>query len=132
MIEPATYYGYDDQQNVIVHGTAEDASNYINPEEVQKAVENLMKVFEEQMNKIATNLTKIGEDASQAIIVQGASMDATVEDAAASIRQLPDGILGDIESLKDVAITVRNQIQQAKNDELYNAIASYSGVTQIR
>lgn len=132
MVGPATYYGYDDKQNLIVHGTAEDANNYINPEEVQAALENLMVVFEEQMNKIATNLTKIGEDAGQAIIVQGASMEGTVEDAAAQIRQIPDGILGEVENLKEIAISIRNEIQQIKNDDMYNAIASYSGVTQIK
>lgn len=132
MVAPATYYGYDENQNCIVTGSAEDATQYINPEEVQDAIENLQQVVEEQMNKIVTKLTNISDDAGQAVIIQGAKMTGTLEDAAAQIKQLPAQMFGDIDSLKAAADNARDVIQQSNNDAMYNTVASCSGVVVVK
>ena len=47
MESPKTYHGYDSDDNCITTVTADDATNYINPDEVKQAIDNLEAVLKE-------------------------------------------------------------------------------------
>lgn len=131
MVGPATYYGYDKDGNCVAHGTAEDAGNYINPEEIAQAINNLATVMTEQINNIARLLTQVGEDSRSAIVVQGASMGGTLDELNQIIMSLPEQLLSGIEVLYDNAKQAKSACQQQLNSQIYNSVASYSGVVRV-
>ena len=61
MIAPKTFRGYNQEGKVVIQKTAVDANTQINPAQVQKAIENVKKVFEEEMQIIAKSLKKVSE-----------------------------------------------------------------------
>lgn len=131
MVGQATYYGYDKDGNNLVHGTADNANNYINPDDVAKAIENLANVIIEQMSTIARELAKVGEDSRSAIVVQGTSMGGTIDELNEIIVALPDQLLNGIDALYQNAVIARNSCQEQLNRQMYNQVASYSGVVRV-
>lgn len=131
MVGQATYYGYDSEGNCVAHGTAQSAGDYISPDEIGQAINNLATVITEQINNIARLLTQVGEDSRSAIAVQGTSMEGTLEELNQIIMSLPEQLLSGIEVLYDNAVQTQNACQEQLNAQMYNSVASYSGVVRI-
>lgn len=132
MVAPATYYGYDENQNCIVTGNAEDATAYLNPQQVQKAIEKVQKVMEEQMSEIVRALMQVSDDASDAVIIQGTKMSGVVDDMAEVISNLPAQLLNGYDQLYATALANKDKIQENLNANAYNAVLATNGVVSIR
>ncbi|MBR3210534.1 MAG: hypothetical protein IKF71_01175 [Bacilli bacterium] len=131
MLSPKTYRGYDEEGKVVITKTAKDANSQINPAQVKKAIENVKKVFEDEMQVIAKSLTKISEDAEEAIIVQGTDMGGTLLDTSKIISEMGTKMTEGIDSLYDYAVQMHDKLQKDNNTAAYNACC-ISGVASIR
>lgn len=130
MESPKTYKGYDQEGNVIVTSTAQDANQEINPQAVRVAIEHVKEVFADEMYKLAKSLRAISQDASEAIIVQGTKMEGTIEDTAKLLEQIPAQVTNGIDSLYDESVKYHDQLQNNLNAEAYNS-CRVAGVTNI-
>lgn len=130
MESPKTYRGYDEDGNCKIQRTGVDANTQINPADVKAAIENVKAVFAEQMRLIATSLTNISEDADEAVVVQGTSMQGTIEDTATLLTQLTDQVTQGIDQLYDYAVTAHDQLQRNNNIDAYNSCI-INGVVRI-
>lgn len=132
METPKTYSGYDEEGNFVLTVTAVDANGFINPSEVQTAIENVKTVVKEQMTTVTNAIRNFENDAKEAIIVQGTNMSGVIEDICTSLKQL-DGTIGDsISCLYDEAVKVHDAIQTKANSEAYSQCSSQSGVVSVR
>ena len=131
MESPKTYHGYDKDDKCIKTTTAEDANNYLNPEEVKTALTNLETVLRDQFKAITDALRGIEQDANDAVIVQGTKMGGTIEEVCNALDSVPDTILGQIGDLYSLAVTKHDEIQRELNDTAYNSTASTSGVVRV-
>jgi len=131
MLTPKTYRGYDSDGKCVIEYTAVDANDYINPAEVQTAIDKVKTAFTEQMKDVGDKLRAITADASEAIIVQGTKMDEVIEDTADALDQVPGQIYDSISGLYAEAEAAHDKIQTAANEEARNAAASYSGVVRV-
>lgn len=120
MENPKTYKGLDAEGNVKAQCTAVDANTLINPAEVQAAIDNVKSVFEEQLNNVASSLRDISQDADEAIIVQGTSMEGTIEDTATLLTQVSGQVTQGIDALYDYAVQAHDQLQIIENNKAYN------------
>lgn len=130
MVSPRTFRGYDQNGNQVASCPAKDASEYLNPNEVKAAVDNLIAVFQEEMNNIATALRDTTKDANEAIIVRGTKMTGTIEDTADSIQKIPSQVIGSFQDLYTAAVNTRDALQEELNKAAYNSVAA-CGVAQI-
>ena len=118
MVAPKNFRGLDEEGKVIVTGVARDANLDINPNEVRTAVNEVKEVFEEQFKNIASALR--GVSTTDALIVQGTSMDGAIEDTADLILQLPSQLTSGFDNLYDLALGVHDDLQNRYNREAYN------------
>lgn len=121
MESPKTYHGYDKDGNCITTSTAEDANNYINPEEVKAAVENLENVLKEQFKGITDALRGLEQDANEAVIVQGTKMGGTIDETCTAIDGIPEQIMSGISELYNVSVQAHDEIQRTLNDNAQQA-----------
>lgn len=121
MESPKTYHGYDKDGQCITSKTAEDANNYINPEEVKQAITNLENVLKEQFKGITDALRGIEQDANEAVIVQGTKMGGTIDETCTAIEGIPDQIMSGISGLYDASVTAHDQIQMTLNENAKSA-----------
>ena len=131
MKTPKTYIGYDSQGNRVGSCTAVDANEYINPSEVQAAIDNVEIVATEQMGLIVSALNSITDDASEAVIVQGTKMTSTIEEVVEALGKIPESITDSISSLYTEAVSVHDQLQTTANDNAYNSMRNTAGVTSV-
>ena len=131
MESPKTFHGYDEDDDCIATETAEDANNYLNPEEVKAALAKLEAVLKEQFKGIVDALRAIEQDANEAVIVQGTKMGGTIEEVCNALDSVPDTILSQIGDLYSLAVTKHDEIQRELNDTAYNSTASTSGVVRV-
>lgn len=131
MLTPKTYKGYDKDGKVVAQYTAVDANQYINPNEVKSAISNVKSVFKDQMNSVATALTGISADATEAVIVQGTKMDTVINETAQALNKIPDQVMKGISSLYDKSVEAHDKIQKKANEEAYSAAASIDGVVRV-
>ena len=96
------------------------SNTLINPAEVQAAIDNVKSVFEEQLNNVASSLRDISQDADEAIIVQGTSMEGTIEDTATLLTQVSGQVTQGIDALYDYAVQAHDQLQIIENNKAYN------------
>ena len=131
MLAPRKYYGYNRESKCIASCQAEDATTKINPVEVLKALENLESVFTESMNRIASALRDMSNDANEAIIVQGTKMTGAIEDTADSIAQIPSQVVESFHELYEASIRKHDELQQWANEQAYKAVKTHSGVVRV-
>ena len=131
MVSPVTYRGYDKDGTCITQHTGVDANTQINPAEVKAAIDNVKAVFDEQMQAVATSLTKISEDAEEAIIVQGTNMGQTIEDTANVLKELGGQVTAGIDTLYDYAVQAHDKLQENNNNRAYNE-CRVNGVVSIQ
>ena len=128
MVTPKTWRGYDEENKLVVSCVARDANLDINPSEVKSAVAELKATFEEQFGRIASALRNVST--TDALIVQGTSMDGAIEDTANLILQLPSQLTSGFDDLYDLSIGVHDNLQSQYNTEAYNSCC-VEGVTRI-
>ena len=131
MTEPKTFHGLNSEGQEIASCTARSATEYLDPNEVKQAIDNLVSVFEEEMNNIANALRDTTTDANEAIIVQGTKMTGTIEDTADSIAQIPAQVIDSFNELYEISVQRANELQEELNNAAYNSVASQSGVTSV-
>ena len=130
MEQPKTYNGYDDNGNVVASYTGADASLKINPEEIKEKIEKVVQVSAEQTKKICSALENVKNDADDALVVQGATIDSFIDMAIQSVEYIKENIEKIINAgdLYSAAESVHDQIQIENNKAAYNKTASSSGV----
>ena len=131
METPKTFHGYDEDDDCIATETAEDANNYLNPEEVKAALAKLEAVLKEQFKGIVDALRAIEQDANEAVIVQGTKMGGTIEDTCEALEAIPDSILGEIGDLYNEAVIAHDEIQRTLNDNAKSSAWNHSGVVRV-
>ena len=132
MEKPATWRGYDDKGECVAEFTAQDANQFIDPAQVQAAIDNLETAFSDGFIQISTSLLGLCVDASDAVIVQGTKMDTVIQDTAQAINSLPSQVLTGITQLYDLAVEAHDNIQRQANEAAQQAAASASGVVSTK
>ena len=120
-VSPKTYHGYDSKGNCVSSATANDANNYIDPAAVATAVDKVSTVATEEMTVITTNLSKIKDDSTDSIIVQGTRMTSTFEEVISGINTIPGQIGDSLAELKTLAQKAHDELQNTFNDKARNA-----------
>ena len=131
-LAPKTYTGYDNEGKKVCSCTATDANEYINPEEVQAAIDNVEQVASEQMQTISSALNNIAPEADEAVIVQGTKMTGVIEEICTALSSISGSITDSISSMYTEAVRAHDEIQNRLNDQAYNAVAGSSGVVSVR
>ena len=131
MERAVTYRGYNSENNCIASCTAQDANQWINPEEVQRAIAKVEEVFKEEMRAVGNGLQDIVYDADESVIVQGTKMGPTIEETARAINSLPSQAMEGISTLYEYSVQAHDNLQRQANRSAYNAVASKDGVVSI-
>lgn len=131
MVAPKTYTGYDKDGKAVAHVTGVDANEYINPDEVQTAIDKVGTVAEEQMKTISSALNGISGEAADAVIVQGTKMDTVIEEVSKALDSVAGSIKDSLSDMYTQAVKAHDTLQNQANDEAYNAVASASGVVSV-
>lgn len=137
-VYPQTYTGYDEDNNVIITREAENAENYINPQEVHAAIENIKTVVDTGLKQIASSIEKV-ECGKETLVVADKTMQPIVEELAAQIAgqdrseiaPLAIQMESALEEIYERACDAHDDIQQQLNSQAESAcwIAS---VTRVR
>jgi len=133
MVSPRTFHGYKNvngTEQEVASCAAKDATEYLDPNEVKSAIDNLINVFQEEMNNIANALRDTTKDTNEAIIVQGTKMTGTVEDTADSIAKIPSQVVESFQQLYTTAVQTRDAIQDELNEAAYASVYN-CGVDRI-
>ena len=131
MVAPKTYTGYDKDGKAVAHATGVDANEYINPDEVQTAIDKVGTVAEEQMKTISSALNGISGEAADAVIVQGTKIDTVIEEVSKALDSVAGSIKDSLSDMYTQAVKAHDTLQTQANDEAYNAVASASGVVSV-
>ena len=131
METPKTYVGYDSQGNRVVSCTAANANEYINPAEVQAAIDNVSSVATEQMGLISSALSNLTSDANEAVIVQGTKMTGVIEELCGAIEGVPSSIYDKISGYYDEAMKIHDELQRKANGEAEQAAWGKEGVVSV-
>ncbi len=131
MVSPKTFKGYNEKGEVLSTVPAENANNYINPVNVQNAINNVETVAKEGFDLIKKALSQVEPDASEAIIVQGTKMTAAIEETGKALDTLPRDFKDSISVLYDESVKAHDQLQNEFNDQA-RAAAKIAGVTIVR
>ena len=130
MESPKVYYGYDEKGQNVSYAKAVDATELINPADVQTAIDNVKTTFDEQFKSIADALmTMVKPDIEEAVIVQGCNMGGTIEDTATLLTQVSGEVTAGIEGLYDLAVQAHDNLQIEANKAAYNACWTNGAVT---
>ena len=131
METPRTYRGYDSEGKCVSQCSAQDANQWINPAEVQSAINNVEQVFTEQMRAVGNALQNIEYDAEESIIVQGTNMGSTIDETARAINTLPSQAMQGISTLYEYSVQAHDNLQKQANNYAYNQAATASGVVRV-
>lgn len=132
MVAPKSYTGYDKDGNVVVTYTAVDANEYLNPEEVQDAIDNVGTVATEAMSGLSKSLKNIEQDAEEAIIVQGTKMTESIDAVASSLDSIASGITESLSDIYTQSVKAHDTLQNNANDDAYNAVQATANVVSIK
>lgn len=132
MLAPKTYTGYDQEGNVVCRCTAIDANEYLNPNDVKNAIDNIESVATEGINNICKALNNVAPDADEAVIVQGTKVTGTIEEVCSAIKSLPSSITDNISSMYTEAIAAHDNLQTQANDGAYNQVRNTADVVSVR
>ena len=132
MIAPKTYRGYNEDGEQIASATAEDANNYLNPDEVKAAVEQVKEAIKDGISSITKALNNLTTDAEEALIVQGTSMAGPIEEVCTGIKGLPDDIGESMDGIYTQSVKVHDDFQKELNSAAKKSVQSVSGVVKVR
>ena len=131
MTEAKTYNGYDSNNEKICYCKAEDAKNYINPDEIKTKIDEAKTTLETGLDSVWKELDSVESNSSTAMIVNGASMAPAIDDTITYIKSIPPTINAQLDGFYQETISVHNQIQDQLNVQAYNAVSSTSGVVSV-
>lgn len=120
-VSPMTYHGYDKDGKCVSSATASNATDYIDPAEIAKAVDNVQNVAADETDNIANAMSQLTDDANDAIIVQGTKMTATFEEVITGIKTIPGQIGDSLSEIKSIAQQKHDELQNEFNDAARNA-----------
>ena len=83
-VYPQTYTGYDEDNNVIITREAEKAENYIKPQEVHAAIENIKTVVDTGLKQIAKAISEV-KCGEEMLVVADKTMQPMIEELAEQI-----------------------------------------------
>lgn len=137
-VYPQTYTGYDEDNNVIITRKAEKAENYINPQEVHAAIENIKTVVDTGLKQIASSIEKV-ECGKETLVVADKTMQPIVEELAAQIAgqdrseiaPLAIQMESALEEIYERACDAHDDIQQQLNSQAESA-CWVASVTRVR
>ena len=137
-VYPQTYTGYDEDNNVIITREAEKAENYINPQEVHAAIENIKTVVDIGLKQIASSIEKV-ECGKETLVVADKTMQPIVEELAAQIAgqdrseiaPLAIQMESALEEIYERACDAHDDIQQQLNSQAESA-CWVASVTRVR
>ncbi len=137
-VYPQTYTGYDEDNNVIITREAEKAENYINPQEVHAAIENIKTVVDTGLKQIASSIEKV-ECGKETLVVADKTMQPIVEELAAQIAgqdrseiaPLAIQMESALEEIYERACDAHDDIQQQLNSQAESA-CWVASVTRVR
>ena len=137
-VYPQTYTGYDEDNNVIITREAEKAENYINPQEVHAAIENIKTVVDTGLKQIASSIEKV-ECGKETLVVADKTMQPIVEELAAQIAgqdrseiaPLAIQMESALEEIYERACDAHDDIQQHLNSQAESA-CWVASVTRVR
>lgn len=137
-VYPQTYTGYDEDNNVIIAREAEKAENYINPQEVHAAIENIKTVVDTGLKQIASSIEKV-ECGKETLVVADKTMQPIVEELAAQIAgqdrseiaPLAIQMESALEEIYERACDAHDDIQQQLNSQAESA-CWVASVTRVR
>lgn len=115
LTSPGIYYGTNEQGETITV-RAQDANDYINPQNVLNAINNIDSIVTEELKKITDALQPLGAEIDTAIVVKDKKMEQTVDDICIAIMDSAkyfDAISG----LYNDAVEAHNNLQQQLNNE---------------
>lgn len=131
MVQVKTFKGYNQQGEVLSTVTAENANNYINPDEVKAAIDNVETVAKNGFENVKKALRNVEPDASEAIVVQGTKMTETIEETGNSLDSFPGLFKESISVLHTESIKVHDQIQTEFNNQARES-AKVADVVNVR
>lgn len=131
MESPKTYNGYDSNNEKICYCTADDAKNFINPDEIKVKIDEAKTTINTGLTSVCKGLDSVEHDASTAMIVNGASMAPAIEDTINYINTIPPAIEAQLDGFYQETISVHDEIQRQLNDQAENAVRSTSGVVRV-
>lgn len=137
-VYPQTYTGYDEDNNVKITREAEKAENYINPQEVHAAIENIKTVVDTGLKQIASSIEKV-ECGKETLVVADKTMQPIVEELAAQIAgqdrskiaPLAIQMESALEEIYERACDAHDDIQQQLNSQAESA-CWVASVTRVR
>lgn len=137
-VYPQTYTGYDEDNNVIITREAEKAENYINPQEVHAAIENIKTVVDIGLKQIASSIEKV-ECGKETLVVADKTMQPIVEELVAQIAgqdrseiaPLAIQMESALEEIYERACDAHDDIQQQLNSQAESA-CWVASVTRVR
>lgn len=137
-VYPQTYTGYDEDNNVIITRETEKAENYINPQEVHAAIENIKTVVDTGLKQIASSIEKV-ECGKETLVVADKTMQPIVEELAAQIAgqdrseiaPLAIQMESALEEIYERACDAHDDIQQQLNSQAESA-CWVASVTRVR
>ncbi len=106
--------------SILVEGEmADDALEFINPIEIQAAVNNLVEVLKQECADLEGMIVDPSPDGKieTALVVNGLSMKQKVVDLASHIHYLPDSLVQDFYKTHTEAISIFNKKQKEYNKE---------------
>ena len=131
MVAPKTYCGYNSEGKQICSATAENANEYINPDEVRAAIDNFNEVVETNLNNLSSALLNVEPDTEEAIIVQGTKMTETIESLCTTLKQLAGQFADSIEFMYSESVKAHDEIQNQANTNAKNSVTATEGVVRV-
>lgn len=130
LTENETWSAYDKDGKYINSYVAVDVTTeYLNPDEVKEAIENLESVCNEQFGIVSDKLNTIAPDVGSAINVGDTNMQKTIEEVATQINTdfTPAIMDGGITGLYDEAVRVHNTTQEQCNSDAKSSAQKLAG-----
>ena len=131
LVEHETWSAFDKDGNYIKSYVAVDVTTeYIDPNAVQEAIDNLESVCTEQFGIVSDKLNTIAPDVGSAINVGDTNMQKTIEEVASQINtDFTPAIMEGITGLYDEAVRVHNTTQEECNTDAKNSATAAAGTS---
>lgn len=123
------YNAYDKDGKYVTTYTATDVTTeYINPIEIQEAIDNLEEVCTEQFKLIGDRLNEIAPNVGSAITIGETNMQVTIQEIAEQVNtEFTPAIMSNMSGIYDTAVEVHNTAQEECNQSAYSQAKAAAG-----
>ena len=135
LVSPKIYYVYDEHETLIHQYESEDVSeNYINPDEVKSAIDNLKTVLEDGFTNIGNKIAdEAAYDAENALVVEDTNTSSLFDEVSG---MLTDGTImtelnTTLDSMYESAVAKHNELQEAANLQTSEIANSSYGKSRV-